>query len=136
MPDVPAKPIAMKTTGLHHIGLRTTDIERAKDFYAGILGFPLILETPTFLVFQAGASLIGLFGPGEKTPKGDVFDPFRVGMDHVALACPSETELQRVAAALDAARVENTGVKTETPLNARYVAFWDPDRIKWEYYML
>jgi len=38
-------------------------------------------------------------------------DPFRVGLDHVALACSEEVELERVAAALSKAGVENTGVK-------------------------
>ena len=137
MSTLPTTPIAMKTTGLHHIGLRTTDVERAKRFYLEILGFPLMLETPTFLVFLAGTSLIGIIGPTEKTPKGDVFDPFRVGMDHVALACPNKAELQRVAGALTAAGLKNTGIKTEKVLNEQYeyVAFWDPDHIKWEFYM-
>ena len=137
MPNLPTTPIAMKTTGLHHIGLRTADVERAKRFYAEILGLPLMLETPTFLVFLAGTSLIGIIGPTEKTPKGDAFDPFRVGMDHAALACPSKVELQRVAEALTAAGIKNTGLKTEKILDQQfeYVAFWDPDGIKWEFYM-
>jgi len=62
-------------------------------------------------------------------------DPFRVGLDHVALACSEEVELERVAAALSKAGVENTGVKTDPTLNKRYVAFKDPDRIAWEFYM-
>ena len=32
--------------------------------------------------------------------------------------------------------VENTGIKTDPTLNKQYVAFKDPDRISWEYYMV
>jgi hypothetical protein len=33
------------------------------------------------------------------------------------------------------AGIENTGVKLDPALNKLYVAFKDPDRISWEYYM-
>ena len=56
-------------------------------------------------------------------------------MDHIALACTDEAELARVADALAAAGVENTGVKLDETLGKRYVAFKDPDRIAWELYM-
>ena len=74
-------------------------------------------------------------GPDAKTPPADVFNPFRVGLDHVALGCTDESELQRVASALAKTGVENTGVKLDETLGKRYVAFKDPDRIAWEFYM-
>jgi glyoxylase I family protein len=58
-----------------------------------------------------------------------------VGLDHVALACDDEAELRRVAGALTASGIENTGVKLDEALQRRYVAFRDPDGIKWELYM-
>ena len=58
-----------------------------------------------------------------------------MGLDHVALACTREAELERVAAALDAADVPSTGVKLDPTLDRRYVAFKDPDGIAWEFYM-
>jgi glyoxylase I family protein len=58
------------------------------------------------------------------------------GVHHIAaLACGDEAELTRVAAALAAAGVENSGVKVDATLDRRYVAFKDPDRIAWELYM-
>ena len=51
------------------------------------------------------------------------------------MACEDEAELERVAAALSAEGVENTGVKLDETLGKRYVAFKDPDRIAWEFYM-
>ncbi len=123
------------TPGVHHVALRVSDFARAKRFYTETLGFPVLLEAPNLLLFAAGATPIGIRGPEPATPAGDQFTPFRVGLDHVALACADERELERVAAALDAAGVENTGVKSDAVTSKRYVAFKDPDRIAWEFYM-
>lgn len=127
--------IEFKTSGIHHIALRSTDLTRSKHFYAQTLGFPVILETQGLFIFLAGTTAVGVRGPEGQTPKGDVFNPFRVGLDHLALACAEEAELERVAAALSEALIENTGVKTDPTLGKRYVAFKDPDGIAWEFYM-
>ena len=54
-------------------------------------------------------------------PKGDKFNPHRVGVDHIALACSDASELKRVAAALSAAGIENTGAKRDETLGKDYV---------------
>ena len=98
------------------------------------LAFPWYWRARTFS-FSWQAPRVGVRGPEAATPKGEMFNPFRVGLDHLALACSDEAELERVAAALAKAGVENTGVKLDPTLNKRYVAFKDPDRIAWEFYM-
>ena len=127
--------IQPKTPGVHHVALRVSDLERAKRFYTETLGFPLLMESPDLVLFMAGGTPFGLRGPADRTPRADAFDPYRVGMDHIALACTDEKELERVAAALSDAGVENTGAKMDETLGKRYVAFKDPDRIAWEFYM-
>jgi glyoxylase I family protein len=127
--------IEIKTPGIHHLALRSTDLERSRRFYAEILGFQVVLEAPNIFIFLAGSSAVAVRGPEAGTSQGDVFNPFRVGLDHVALACADEAELERVAVALSEAGVENTGVKLDDVLGKRYVAFKDPDRIAWEFYM-
>jgi glyoxylase I family protein len=126
----------IKTPGIHHIALRCTDFARAKRFYIETLGFPLIADVPNLFLFLAGGTAIGVRGPEAQTQNGDQFNPFRVGLDHIALGCEDEQELERVAAALQQAGVENTGVKLDETLGKKYVAFKDPDRISWEYYMV
>jgi glyoxylase I family protein len=126
--------INIKTTGVHHVSLRSTDLARAKVFYIDRLGFPLLLETGELFLFLAGGTAIGVRGPAPNTPPEDAFDPFRVGLDLVALGCTEALELHRVAAALTQAGVEHTGVKTDALLQKEYIAFKDPDGIKWELY--
>ena len=129
-------PISMQTSGVHHIAIRVRDFERARRFYVDLLGFPVLLEKPNLVIVAAGATGVAIRGPEEQTAPDDQFDPFRVGLDHIALACGDETELARVTAALTAAGVENTGVKLDAALGRMYVAFKDPDRIAWELYMV
>jgi glyoxylase I family protein len=131
----PAATIGVKTRGVHHVALRVTDLARAKVFYIDRLGFPLLMEATGIFLFAAGGTAFAVRGPTADTDPSDCFDPFRVGLDHVALGCDDEEELRRVAAALAAAGVENTGVKLDDVLQKNYVAFRDPDGIKWEFYM-
>jgi glyoxylase I family protein len=128
-------PVAIATSGVHHIALRSTNLERSRRFYVDTLGFPLALEGPNIFLCLAGTTAVAVRGPEASTSGSDVFDPFRVGLDHVALACADENELVRVAAALERAGVDNTGVRIDPALERRYVAFKDPDRIAWELYM-
>jgi catechol 2,3-dioxygenase-like lactoylglutathione lyase family enzyme len=127
--------IGITTTGIHHLALRSTDLTRARAFYGGTLGFPVVLETPALFICLAGETAIAIRGPEAITVPPDRFDPFRVGLDHVALACRTDAELSRVAGALAAAGVTSTGVKLDAVLQRRYVAFKDPDGIAWEFYM-
>ena len=127
--------ISIQTPGVHHISLRVGDFERSKQFYTQTLGLPVAVETDDICVVLAGNTAVGLRAPVDATASGGRFDPYRVGLDHVALACGDEAELERVAAALKEAGVENTGVKLDPTLGKKYVAFKDPDRIAWEFYM-
>ena len=127
--------VNIKTTGVHHVSLRVSDLGRARQFYTETLGFPVIAEQSDLVLFLAGGTAFGLRAPSEQMPSGDKFSPHRVGIDHIALACSDERELERVAVALADAGIENTGTKTDETLGKRYVAFKDPDRIAWELYM-
>ena len=132
-PVLPA--IGIRTSGVHHIALRVTDLRRARTFYIERLGFPMLLDGDELFLFAAGGTAVGVRGPAPETDPSDAFTPFRVGLDHVALGCADEEELRRVARELSAAGVENTGVIRDALLDKLYVAFRDPDGIKWELYL-
>ena len=124
--------INIKTPAIHHIALRVSDFERAKHFYLDTLGFPLIMDSPNLFLFYAGSTAIGI----QHAKESGEFNPFRVGLDHLALGCEDEAELERVAKALTDSGIENTGVKLDETLGKRYLNFKDPDRISWELYMV
>ena len=127
--------IDMNTSGVHHVSLRVSDLPRAKKFYCDTLGFKHLMDADNICLFLAGGTAFGLRGPSDKMPTNDAFNPHRIGVDHIALACSDETELNRVADALAKAGIENTGAKLDETLGKRYVGFKDPDRIAWEFYM-
>lgn len=124
-----------KIAGIAHIALRSSDFDATKHFYLDILGFKLALESPDIIAMMAGPVLIA-FKKANAVHGKDVFTPFNIGLDHIAFACESLDELNRVAKELTAAGVENTGVKTDDVLQKQYVAFKDPDRLQWEFYMV
>jgi glyoxylase I family protein len=78
--------IDFKTPGIHHVTLRASDFQRSKKFYIETLGFKPILEQSNLFIFFAGSTAIAVRGPEDETPNDDVFNPFRVGLDHLALA--------------------------------------------------
>ncbi len=121
-----------KTTGIHHINLRCKDLDVTKKFYRDIIGFPVALENDQLFAFPVGSVFI-VFKKADDNTK---FNPFTIGTDHLAIACESEEELNRVSKGLSDAKVENTGVKLDPTLQKQYVAFKDPDRIQWEFYMV
>lgn len=150
--------IAPQTTGVHHLTLRSGNLARAREFYGSTLGLPIVLETWGSFVALAGSTLVVVRSPETRTASpstssghaastgsrpapassnaaGERVDPFWVGLESVALACAEESELERVARALEAAEVPSTGLRFDAVLRRRYVAFKDPDGIAWEFYM-
>lgn len=128
--------ITPKTQGIHHIALRCNSMDVTKNFYQNIIGLPLALETEALIAFIAGSVIIVFKKADPLHAEDKVFTPFNIGLDHIALSCENEDELNRVAKELADAGVENTGVKLDETLQKLYVAFKDPDRIQWEFYMM
>jgi glyoxylase I family protein len=124
------------TYPLGHMGLRVSDLTRAKSFYVDTLGFLLVRESPAAVFINAHGLPIALLGPGEQTSAADRFDPFRVGLDHLALAIADAGELEGLREQLDAAGVPNHGTEQDPATGASYISFYDPDGIAWELYAL
>ena len=126
--------MSIETRGVHHIGLRVGDIGRSKTFYSGILGFKVLMEGDGYCLVDTGGTPIGLLGPAKNAD--DRFDPFRVGVDHVALTVADIAALTRIKQRLDEAGVANNGLEVDPVLKGTYVSFHDPDGIAWEAYVL
>lgn len=127
--------------GLSHLGLRVTDLARAKHFYVDALGGQLVREIDGAVLVDVYGILIGLYGlMGAETnsyyARHDHFDPFRVGLDHLALAVEDPGALEALKQDLDAAEVPNHGVEEDPETHDRYISFHDPDGIAWELYAI
>jgi catechol 2,3-dioxygenase-like lactoylglutathione lyase family enzyme len=122
--------------GLSHLGLRVTDLARAKRFYVDTLGSEVVREIEGALLINMYGILIGLYGEDAYSARHDHFDPFRVGLDHFALAVEDESMLEGMRQDLDAAGVTNHGVEVDPETHDKYISFYDPDGIAWELYSI
>ena len=52
----------LSSTGLAHLGLRVTNLTRARQFYVDTLGFEPLLELPDLLICNAYGSIIAFRG--------------------------------------------------------------------------
>ena len=120
---------------IHHIGLRSMDFNVTKNFYGNTLGWKLVMDKPDLIIFLTGSVFIAFKKADPRDKQYSTFSPFEVGLDHLAITCETEAELHRFTKKITDAGVENTGVKLDAALNKLYVAFKDPDRIAWEFYM-
>jgi len=126
----------LKATGLSHLGLRVTNLARAKHFYLDLLGCELVRETEGGVVVNVSGVLVAIYETDSYTSNYDHFNPFRVGLDHLALAVEDASVLEDLQRELDAAGVPNNGVEEDPETHDKYISFQDPDRIAWELYAI
>ena len=124
----------LNANGWSHLALRVTNLARAKRFYVDTLGCQLVRETDGAVFVNVSGMLIALLGADAHTPSDDHFDPFRVGLDHFALAVDDPSTLEDLQRDLDAAGVRNNGVEEDPGTHRKYISFYDPDDIAWELY--
>jgi catechol 2,3-dioxygenase-like lactoylglutathione lyase family enzyme len=125
----------MKTeaNGIHHVALRITDLARARRFYVQQLGFPVLLESDARILINVFGNPVGLIPANDRSPAADTFDPFRVGLDHLAIGVSGRPALEEILAELKAAGVSNNGIEDDKVLGGQYISFHDPDGIAWEF---
>lgn len=124
----------LNANGLSHLGLRVTNLARAKRFYVELLGGQVVREIEGAVLVNLYGILIGLYGTEASASSKDRFDPFRVGLDHLALTVEDPSILEAMKQELDAAGVHNHGVEEDPETRDRYISFSDPDGIAWELY--
>jgi glyoxylase I family protein len=132
--------MTISTTSISHVRLTVTDIERSRQFYEGVFGWPVLVEVPSdadaatkealaFLfggvIYNLGGALIGLRPVG-----ADRFDEDRTGLDHLAFPLADKAELDAAAAHLDALGIVHEPVKDIGPMYV--LEFRDPDNIALE----
>lgn len=117
--------------GIHHLTLNVSDLERARAFYAGVLGLPVDQDVPgEKLRFRLGAYSRLVLRPA---PPGEAFAVAGPGLDHISLGVPERAELVRMAEVLLAAGVATEGIHAD-PTGLAVLNFRDPDGIPWEFF--
>lgn len=116
---------------VHHLALTVTDLERAQEFYTGLLGFQAVMElSPTRVLLSNGSAILALQG---SDPSRDRFNEQRVGLDHLSFGVSSHAELEAAARLFDQRGVPHGEIKDLGAALQLYVlAFRDPDNIQLE----
>jgi glyoxylase I family protein len=132
--------VVISSNSVAHVRLTVTNIERARQFYESVFGWPVLLEVPDnadeltrsrldFLcggvIYDLGGALIGL-----RPVATDAFDENRVGLDHIAFRVGSKADLDDAAAHLDDLGIRHEPVKDIGP--SYILEFRDPDNIALE----
>jgi len=132
--------MAITTSSIAHVRLTVTDIERSRQFYESVFGWPVLIESPDsadaatrevlgFLfggvIYDLGVTLIGL-----RPVANDRFHEDRCGLDHLAFRVASKAELDGATAHLDELGVEHEPIKDIGP--SYILEFRDPDNIALE----
>ena len=132
--------MTISTNSIAHVRLTVTDIERSRQFYESVFGWPVLIEVPdnadaatqralSFLfggvIYDLGGTLVGL-----RPVASDEFHEDRCGLDHLAFRVASKDELDDAAAYLDEIGVDHETVKDIGP--SYILEFRDPDNIALE----
>lgn len=123
-----------------HVRLTVSDIERSRQFYESVFGWPVLIELPdnadeatrkqlSFLfggvIYDMGGALIAL-----RPVADDRFHEDRCGLDHIAFRVAGKAELDSAAAYLDDLGIDHEPVKDIGP--SYILEFRDPDNIALE----
>ena len=130
--------------GIHHLRLTVTDVQRSRDFYTGVLGFDVAVESPppedpsaaaVYEVLFGGVVMVRgdlVMGLRPVAPASDRFDEDRVGLDHVSFSVGSRAELEAAMRLLDERGVPHGEIATLDGFGIHVLPFRDPDNIQVE----
>jgi catechol 2,3-dioxygenase-like lactoylglutathione lyase family enzyme len=124
-------------SGVHHIALTVTDVDRSVPWYERVLGFTVIGTQDEDAV---GVRKAFLRGPGENFAltlvqhpyaAGSVFDEKRPGLDHLSFSVPNEACLTEWTDRLNEHGVTFSPISEEdSAKDAAVIALRDPDGIQ------
>jgi glyoxylase I family protein len=129
----------VRSTGVHHVDLVVSSIERSLPFYSELLG-PLGFHTVSQVEGERGETIWYLSGMGtgvglrQAQSDSGAYDRYRVGLHHLAFEASSRSEVDERAEWLRTQDVELESEPQEYTYLPGYYAvfFFDPDGLKLE----
>jgi glyoxylase I family protein len=130
----------MRTSGVHHVDLVVSSIERSLPFYRDLLA-PLGFHRIGEVEGERGETIWYLSGPGSEiglreaqTESDSPYDRYRVGLHHLALEVASRAAVDERTEWLRSQGAEIESSPQEYAYMPGYYAvfFYDPDGIKLE----
>lgn len=130
----------MRSTGIHHVDLVVSSIERSLPFYRDLLG-PLGWHGVTEVQGERNETIWYLWGPGSSlgvrealTTREAPFDRYEIGVHHVAFEAASRAAVDERAAWVSTQGGEIESGPEEYWYSPGYYAvfFYDPDGMKLE----
>ena len=130
----------MRSSGLHHVDLVVSSLDRSLPFYRDLLG-PLGWHGMSEVEGERGETIWYLLGRGAsvglreaQTPSTDAYDRYRVGIHHVAFEAASRASVHERADWIRSQGAEiESGPQEYAYLPGYYaVFFYDPDGMKLE----
>jgi glyoxylase I family protein len=129
---------------IHHLRLTVTDLQRSREFYIGLLGFQVAVESPppgdpaeaeTFKILFGGVVMIRgslIMGLRPMAPATDRFDPDRAGLDHLSFGVPGRADLEQAIRVFDEHGVPHGEITRLASFGIDVLPFEDPDGIQLE----
>jgi glyoxylase I family protein len=129
----------VRSTGVHHVDLVVSSIERSLPFYTALLG-PLGFHTVSEVEGERGETIWYIGGPGtavglrEAQSGSGSYDRYSIGLHHLAFEAASRGDVDERAEWLRAQGVELESEPQEYTYIPGYYAvfFFDPDGLKLE----
>jgi glyoxylase I family protein len=129
----------VRSSGVHHVDLVVSSIERSLPFYTELLS-PLGFHRVSEVEGERGETIWYIGGPGssiglrEAQSEDGPFDRYRVGLHHLAFEAASRADVDERADWLRAHDVELESEPQEYAYSPGYYAvfFFDPDGLKLE----
>jgi glyoxylase I family protein len=130
----------MRSTGIHHVDIVVSSIERSLPFYRDLLG-PLGWHGVSEVQGERGETIWYLWGPGSSiglrqatTPRETPFDRYEVGLHHLAFEAASRPRVDERAEWVIAQGMQIESGPEEYWYSPGYYAvfFYDPDGMKLE----
>jgi metallothiol transferase len=120
-PETGASPRPIEVSGIDHVALRVSDVERSARFYAEHLGATVRSRSSSSIFMDVGAQWLALFAPGAASTG---FAPTPPGLDHFSFRPTLARSFEERTQAL-----REHGLDPQSPPGSGRVYFKDPDGV-------